>query len=851
MDVDRLRAELDEARRELARAAEPVAVVGTSRDPDRALVEQAREALDHAGATPAQRATTGVYLDSGAGVVARALGLGGPAVTVHDSPDAPRTAVRALRAGDCDLALTTADGGLVVLERLSDARRAGRAVLDTQPSTEDFPGDWRYRVEWQPVPDPDDGALSGTWLVVLPGDDRLDAAPLVAALARAGADVLVVRTRFAEVIAAHPGLAGVVSLAGLDERPHPEHPAVPVGLATTLALLHALVDADRAVPLHLLTRGAVGVAGAPPTAPRQNAVWGMGRVIALEHPDRWGGLVDLPDRLTDDALRRVVTLIADPAEDQAAVRASGVHARRLVRAPVLTAKPWRPRRPVLLTGATGALGPHIARWLAGLGARHLVLTSKRGDAAPGMADLRADLAAAGVTTTATACDLADRAAVAAMLARLRADGVHIGSVVHAAAHIDPAPLTATDLPRLAAALGAKAAGADHLTDLLDGDPDLEAVVLFTSVAGTWGSAEHGAYAAANAYLDARAEAGRAAGLPTTAVAWGVWDARDPHRAATRYPEVLRRQGLPRMRPGPALAALTAALAHREPAVAVAAVDWARFAPVFASTAPRPLLDGVPEARATHPARGGTTLLDLVTGTVSAVAGHAPGLLGPERPFAELGVDSLMAVEIRDRLAAATGTALPVSVVHDHPTPTRLAAFLRGQGKPAPEPDRQADAVAIVGMACRYPGGVRTPEDLWRLVADGVDAVAGFPTDRNWDLDSLTGPTGGAFLDAVADFDAAFFGVDPAEALAMDPQQRLLLELSWEAVERAGIDPRSLRGSRTAVFAGALKPTTAPAPPTTSPRSTCRPASPNSSRRATTRPPRPGASPTPSAWRDPR
>nr|WP_030835824.1 beta-ketoacyl synthase N-terminal-like domain-containing protein [Streptomyces sp. NRRL F-2305] len=225
------------------------------------------------------------------------------------------------------------------------------------------------------------------------------------------------------------------------------------------------------------------------------------------------------------------------------------------------------------------------------------------------------------------------------------------------------------------------------------------------------------------------------------------------------------------------------------------------------------------------------LLRLVSQEVAAVLGDT-GPIDPSATFTALGLDSVTAVEIRNRLAAVTGAGtLPVTAVFDHPTPGQLAEVLRdellsGSPQAGRRTDREAvdglapaaaatddDAVAIVAMGCRYPGGADSPERLWRLLTDGTDAVTPFPGDRGWSLEGACAPEDVApgrhyqreagFLHDAGRFDAGFFGISPREALAMDPQQRLLLETSWETLERAGIDPHTLRGSGTGVYIGAM------------------------------------------------
>ncbi|MEU1807225.1 type I polyketide synthase, partial [Streptomyces sp. NPDC019937] len=266
---------------------------------------------------------------------------------------------------------------------------------------------WRYRVTWKPLADRQAGAgqsarLSGAWLLVVPESAAEGAWATGAArtLAERGADVrqIVVDTatdgreqlaeRLRTALADTDGIpfAGVLSLLALDGRPHPLHGSVPAGVVAQYALVQALGDAEIGAPLWSATRGAVSVGRAEALdAPEQALVWGLGRVAALEHGERWGGLVDLPEAADDRALSRLVTALAGTAgaedEDQVAIRATGLLVRRLVRAPLSgtpAVRSWKPSGTTLVTGGTGALGAHVARWLARSGAEHLVLTSRRG-----------------------------------------------------------------------------------------------------------------------------------------------------------------------------------------------------------------------------------------------------------------------------------------------------------------------------------------------------------------------------------------------------------------------------------------------------------------------------------------
>ncbi|NVK82608.1 SDR family NAD(P)-dependent oxidoreductase, partial [Streptomyces morookaense] len=722
-----------------------------------------------------------------------------------------------------------------ILPRLSAWRRQRReqSVVDG----------WRYHVTWKPLGALPEGGASGTWLLVVAGETEWTAS-VRTALGERGLELVTLvagpdadRASLARELTGAGPVAGVLSLLAEDGSASAGHPDLSRGLASTLLLVQALGDAGIEAPLWCATRGAVATGRSDRVDhPVQAQVWGFGRAAALEYPQRWGGLLDLPEQLDARTAARVVAVLGQSAEDQVAVRASGVFGRRLVRAAAAagTEQQWSPRGTVLITGGTGALGGHVARWLAGNGAEHLVLTSRRGPAAPGAAELVAELEQLGATATVVACDAADRDALRAVLA------AHpVNAVVHAAGVGDHVMIADTDPAGFAGTVSAKAAGATYLDELL-ADQELDAFVLFSSGAGIWGGAGQSAYSAANAYLDALAEYRRARGRTALAVSWGGW-AEGGMADVGDGEEMLRRRGLPPMQPALAISALAQALTADETALTVADFDWERFIGPFTVARPSALLSDVPEARRAleaGPADGAAagnalaaelaalpageqerTLVDLVRTHAAAVLGHAgAAAVEADRAFKDLGFDSLTAVELRNRLTADTGLKLPTTLVFDYPNATALALFLRaellGAQSAALPAERTAGAdepIAIVAMSCRLPGGVGSPEDLWQLVLSGGDAISGFPEDRGWDVEGLYDPDpgipgktyarDGGFLYDAGDFDAALFGISPREALAMDPQQRLLLETTWEAFERAGIDPSSLKGSRTGVFVG--------------------------------------------------
>ncbi|MEU7143240.1 type I polyketide synthase [Nocardia sp. NPDC046473] len=604
-----------------------------------------------------------------------------------------------------------------------------------------------------------------------------------------------------------------------------------------LALVQSWISDDRyaGARLIVITRGAVAVtADEAPDDLTHAAAWGLLRSAQSEHPDRIG-LLDI-----DGAPATGVAVARDAMEHaQAAVRRGQLLVPRLDRVvdEKSSAETDFGTGTVLITGAGGTLGGLVARHLVRAhGVRRVLLASRSGV----VGDLPAELIELGAQVSAVACDIADRTAVAAMVAAIPAE-YPLTAVVHAAGVLDDGIVTALTPDRIDAVLRPKVDAALVLHEATRGLP-LSAFVLFSSAAGVLGSPGQANYAAANAFLDALAQRRRAAGLPASSLAWGMW--APPSGMTGRLSEADRergeRGGVVPLSVTDGLELFDRAVASADAAVVPIGLDLPRLrARAAGSGWVPPVLRGLigalarRSAAATGDASAGRlaalpeperakALLDIVRAQVAVVLGYTSAqALEPRRTFVELGFDSLTAIELRNRLNAATGLRLPATLVFDYPNTETLVAHLQAElsgvdtgAAPLPAtPTADDDPIVIVAVACRYPGGIADADGLWRVVAEGVDTISDFPTDRGWDLEALYHPDPdqpgtcyvreGGFLYEAADFDADAFGIAPREALAMDPQQRLLLETSWELFERAGIDPLSLRGSRTGVFAGVM------------------------------------------------
>ncbi|WP_435857971.1 SDR family NAD(P)-dependent oxidoreductase, partial [Streptomyces tendae] len=658
-------------------------------------------------------------------------------VTVHTAaPPALRARITKTGADSVAVRLTDPDGNPVasvdslVLRPAPDAPRT--------PSTERNDAAL-FRLSWLPK---EVGAHPGTGRWAMVGEDPHD---LGAELAGDGSPL----DRYADLPALRAATAAGAPAPSTVVTVVPPTDVTDVGGAHRILRLVQDWLADETMadaPLVVVTTGAVDTGGNGRLDLGNAPVWGLLRAAQSEHPGRVV-LVDVAPG--SEGARRLAAATAT-GEPQLALSAEGVSVPRLTRLPAAPGphpaaeKPMPERGTVLLTGAFGRLGRLLARHMATEhGVTSMLLVSRSGPVTPEARALVAGLTELGVDVRAEACDVADRAELAAVLRGLPADRP-LTAVVHTAGVLDDGVFTDLSPQRLDEVMGAKAVAAKNLHELT-ADMPLSAFVLYSSVSGLIGAAGQANYAAANTYLDALAHHRARLGLPATSLAWGLWDQRGGMAAGLGAGDLNRmaRSGVATLSETEGLALFDAALRRSDPLLVplrldtVSATDGADVHPLLReliTSAPRPARPAAVPGRPDGPRPGGEDvtsqpgrLLELVRAEAGRVLGYdGRDPIGSDRSFKEFGLDSLTAVELRNRLNAVTGSRLGTTAVFDYPTPRALADHLSGELTPSGEtaattgsPVNDADdPVVIVGMACRYPGGVGSPEDLWSLVVEG-------------------------------------------------------------------------------------------------------------------------------------
>ncbi len=632
--------------------------------------------------------------------------------------------------------------------------------------------------------------------------------------------------------------------------------------ASVLHLAQALIAAELAQPprLWLVTRGAVAAGDGALPGVAQSSLVGLGQVLSAEHPEFRCTHVDLDHAASrrDSVDRLAAELLSDADAQRIAVRGGVRLEARVARLPAGEiaggeALAIRADRSYLIAGGLGALGLEVAQLLVDRGARHLVLVSRGGVA---VRDSRAaaaveQLERQGATVRLVAADISQPGDVQALLRALQA-GPALAGVIHAAGVFDDRLLADHDWSLFRRVLAAKVSGAWNL-HLATREMPLDFFALFGSATTVICSSGLGNYVAANSFLDALAAHRRALGLPAVSIGWGPWagvgmaeavgSARQAQWANDGLATIDRRQ---------ALEAFARVLGRGPAAVAVMAMDWRRYAERHPDAAHSTFLADVASTVASvadtairrpatsadaaslaqelrtlpAPERRARLVAHISTAITNVLALPIGRVIDPDQGLFRMGMDSLTSMELRNRLQKALDCSLPPTLTFKYPTVRELAEYLAGRlgGEHEPVPvtpavaaaavapsiANAAEPIAIVGLGCRFPGGVSSPGDFWELLRGGVDAIRELPVDR-WDIDDYYDPTPGTpgktytkrggYLDRIDAFDPAFFGISPREAASMDPQHRLFLEVCWEALEHAGIPPTSLAGTRSAVFAG--------------------------------------------------
>jgi len=677
-------------------------------------------------------------------------------------------------------------------------------------------------------------AIAGNWLVFSDKEDKLS--ELIAALRKQGANTIEVQAETAntqEIVseALANGITGIVYGRSLDLTLDASSDALQNEIDAFLILIQELAKSNSASPkLWVLTNNGQQVAKTDVVVPNQTTVSGLAAVLRNEMPQLQAALIDF-DANAEALLPEFTT---KAKADRVSYREGKRFIARLrLTKPTTKASAFNTSKEgsYLITGGTGALGLATAKWLAKKGAGEIVLLSRSGGS---VAQSTLDnLAKLGAKVSILKGDVSNVTDMDRIFKTLDANPFSLKGIIHAAGVVEDGLLSNQNSEKFQKVLQPKAQGGWLLHERSK-EKDLDFFICYSSAASLLGFAGQGNYAAANSYLEGLTHYRRSLGLPATVINWGPWKEGGMAGALSEKDQLrMKRLGVSLLETPTAFQALENCFTAGTAATGVIAIEWEKYAKEIGGTQPflQELLSKKEDAResqilvelknAPRKARA-KIVFAFLEKTLANILGVANGhALNRQKGFAEMGIDSLMAVELKKRLENELEIGLSPTLAFSYPNLTALKDYLletlgldevelRANTQRTTQSINNKEPIAIIGMGCRFPGGANNPEAFWELLRNGVDAIKEVPSER-WNVDDYYDEDPekpgkiytrfGGFIDQVDEFDSKFFGITPNEADYIDPQQRLLLEVAWEAIENAGIPASNLSNSSTGVFIG--------------------------------------------------
>jgi acyl transferase domain-containing protein/D-arabinose 1-dehydrogenase-like Zn-dependent alcohol dehydrogenase/acyl carrier protein len=778
-----------------------------------------------------------------------------------------------------DLTLLDENGGVVAEAINFRVKRAGKELL-MNSLKEDLSG-WFYDLLWDSAELGTESSDAGSSIVFT---DQTTGPQLCTLLKSANEKVITVTAGNTYAVngssvvldpkkAAHyaklldedvcEGCARIVHMWSMDSCANTSDPtaaqlahATDMGTYSALYLTQALASSSLTPRLYLVTQGTQPVGGSSSElAVAQSPLWGFGKVVGLEFPALRCTRLDMDLQDSHRGQQIFDEISAKSEEEEVGYRAGTRYVSRLVQRKKDKGGSLKvsAEGSYLITGGYGGLGLLVAEFLVDHGATNLILTSRRGVPAaepPVLQKLRDK----GATITAGKADVADEASLRKVFEAAKGRGQPVRGVVHSAGVLDDKKLVDMDLASFEMVMASKVAGARNLHELTK-DTDHDMFVLFSSATSAIGNVGQSNYAAANAYLDSLAHHRASKNMPGLSINWGPWAevgmAADPSLKA-----ILGGIGVDLIPPDSGMQALETALVAEAPQFVTVRIGWSKYldqysggvTPAIFSTVATQAEKTAPKKKkkdaagsqelinklsAVPDAKRGAILSQMLQAQAMSVLGVSdPSAVAMNQPLSELGLDSMLAVELRNELTDMVGANLSATLLFDYPTIEAISGHLledilqisdaSGGGETAgamsaEQMDKlRGDPIAILGMSCRMPGGGNTPAEFWQTLSPGAILTSKVPAstensprwDHDWLYDTDDTVPGKTFTDqggfvtcGLALFDAQFFGIAKREAEFMDPAQRMLLEVTWEALEIAGLAPDAVLGTRTGTYTG--------------------------------------------------